>query len=285
MQFRWTPSEPLSADAIARMKAHFHKPESDPPEPWFMSAKQRYFSGLQEALTNHPADTYYVQDFLHDVGGGIRIFGRRQEWVDWYLFLLPFLLERIFEDELLLLTLNYFFNLYPHVIVEEYSGFRDDVLVTLGRCIMNPFLWENGDLDTQHWWFDEWAGYWVPSLNASMMFGMKYLTDEEIPEWIASIGSIQGDHWLASIRSWTRGLKQMESFMLHPDTLPDARDEWEARLEGIERYLNAANIDWNGVYLIFQREDAIETFDIFISQAKRNTFWREVAKYPRLTPN
>jgi hypothetical protein len=284
MQFRWTPGAPLNAAAIARMKSHFHKPESDPPVAWFMSMEQEYYDGLHEAIAGSPPDIRYMEIVLHDLGGGIKNFGPMQEWHDWYLHLLPFLLERIFEGELLLLTLDYCFNLYPDMIGEEYPGFREDVLNTLPQCIMAPHLWANGDLATEHWWFDSWAGYWTPAFNASMIFCMKYMTNDEIPVWIESLASIQGDTWKQNVLYWLRGVRQMERFQAHPETVPPAKDEIAAGLESIiVRGLRTANLDWNASYLLFNHEDGVEAFDRLVSQSKREVLWHEVAKYPHFT--
>jgi hypothetical protein len=132
MSFQWIPYQGMNPAAIERMKQHFKKPDYDPPEAWFMSMEQGYHRGLSEAVMNLNDKGWLdvLGRFLFDTGGGIKNFGRFKEWVDWYQFLLPYILENILDNGkgmdggLPELTINYFINLYPTEIIEEYPGFR-----------------------------------------------------------------------------------------------------------------------------------------------------------------
>lgn len=282
MEYRWIPGQQLDSAAIARMKAHFPRPATDPPEAWFMSHPQVYHSGLLEALIAVPPNVRDVEHFLEDVGRGIKIFGRRQEWVEWFHFLLPYLLEVIFEHELLPLSMNYLINLYPQEIVDEYPEFRQDIFSTLIRCVMAEHLWQTGDLAAQYRWFDDRAGYWSPAFCASMMFCLKYLTVDEIATWMESIASIRGERWTRDLITWLHGLKQAEYFTTHPQEMPAPKDEVEARWTHLMRLLKATGIDWDGSYVIFSNSEVFVTLDDFLPKEKRDALWAEIQKYPHL---
>src|SRR4051812_13409560 len=100
MNFQWKPHQGPDPDALERLKQNFKKPSTDPHEAWFNAPLPRYYSGLLEALTTAP-DLSYVERYLFDVSAGLRNFGRREEWVEWFLFLLPYLANHARRYDLL----------------------------------------------------------------------------------------------------------------------------------------------------------------------------------------
>lgn len=111
MTFEWIPGRGINQDALTRMKQHFHKPEKPPFEAWFMSGINYHTFFLERAPQELHMDS--VQRCFSDYCGGIKCFGRFEEWVLWYQYLLPFILPRFGENDDLLPTLiNYFINLY-----------------------------------------------------------------------------------------------------------------------------------------------------------------------------
>lgn len=282
MQFRWTPGVQMDAAAIERMKVSFARPAEHPPEAWFMGAEQGYFSRLYESLTSNPADISYLQNYLHDTGGGIKNFGRFEIWVDWFHFSLPYLLELELKDDLLPLTFSYFFNLYTDGLDEEYDGFREDVFNTLLRCTMAAHLWKGEDVDSEHWWFDSWSGYWSQAFSLSMFFCLKYLSLEQIPDWFASLMSIRGEVWQGWLVWWLRGLKRLIYLTTHIDELPIPKNDLEARGDLTQRCLEATGIGWHGSYLSFGTLYGYKSFDEFISPVRQTSLWKEVEKYPQL---
>src|SRR5262249_19662152 len=153
MAFEWIPGRGMDSAAIERMKAHFSKPTKPSYEAWFISGEINYWwFDANESSRD-------LAHYLFDNGGGIMNFGRREEWVIWFQYLLPYLLPRFDEENLLALMMNYAFNLYPDGLIEEYPGFRDDILATLGQAIMSPELWQDGEITKSPRWYNESFGF------------------------------------------------------------------------------------------------------------------------------
>lgn len=312
MTFEWIPGQGINPDALARMKQHFHKPEKPPFEAWFMSGINYHTFFLEEGFEE---DLKLVERCLDDYCIGIKCFGRFEEWVLWYQYLLPLLLPRFIENDDLFPTLiNYFTNLYTKGVIrpdinlpeetqrklarpdyepgifEEYPGFRDDILSTLPQVMMEGILWEDGDLSKSYrWYIDEWEGYWTCPLFSSLFFCLMYLTPEEISTWVASIASIDGELWRTLIKDWITGLKRFFEFVadptsIQPEDIPeqDKRD-WEPGREiTLYNYLKLADIDWTGSWTVFNGLYTSRDLNDYIPAANIEAFWREVAKYPAL---
>lgn len=307
MTFEWIPGQGINQDALARMKEHFHKPEKPPYEAWFMSGINYHTFFLEQAPEE--LDLTVVERCLDDYCSGIKCFGRFEEWVLWYQYLLPLILPRFVENVDLLLTLiNYFINLYTkgvvrtdiHVseerqrelarpdyepgIFEEYLGFRDDILSTLPQVIMEGILWQNGDLSKNYQW-----RYWTDPLYASLFFCLMYLTPEEISTWVASIAAIDGELWRDLIKEWLAGLRRFFQFVTNPasiqlEDIPEQdRYEWEPGREiTLNNYLELANIGWAGSWTVLNGSYVSRDLNDYIPAVNIETFWREVAKYPVL---
>jgi hypothetical protein len=315
MKFEWVPGQGIRQEALERMKQHFHKPEKPPYEAWFMSEINYHTFFLEYAPDELDAKT--VRVCLEDYSGGIRNFGRFEEWVLWYQYLLPFMLPRFGEAENLLPTLiNYFINLYTRGIiqsdiglpeeiaqkqtlryfglglVEEYPGFRDDILNTLAQAIMESVLWENGDLSKTHSWYikeEEWDERHLCPLYASLFFCLMYLTPEEIVTWVASIAAIQGEVWNTLIKDWLAGVKRFFHFVAHPETIwPEDiprryKDDWKPGKEiTLQNYLEIAGIAWARSWGVFNGPYASRDLNDYIPAVNIETFWQEIQKYPNL---
>jgi hypothetical protein len=192
-----------------------------------------------------------LEDYLLTTGGGIVSFGRFAQWVQWFHYLLPYLIERSEEGEgrsILGETVTYFINLYPNGWVEEYPGFREDVLTTLGQCLMKPKLWEGQDLskeliklENEVWMLYGEPYYCFTHLSPLMIFCLKYLKPEEITTWIASTAAISGSHWHYQLLTWLyQGLLFLTEFehrKLEKDKENDEHD-----------YLGRWRIGWYGTW-------------------------------------
>lgn len=244
MNFQWIANQGPDLQAIERMKRHFMKPASEPPEAWFMSKSQRYYAGLLEAVTTVP-DLAYIDRYLFEVGAGLKNFDRLEEWVEWFLFLLPYLVEHILERELLCHTINYFLNLYPHDISEEYSGFREDVLQTIGQAIMSEAIWRERKYNER---------YSGEPLYATVFFCLKYLQPDEVKAWATSIGTIQDELWRASVSKLLRGLKRFLYLVQHPGDVPVPLEAPKKRdMDTLEHRLVVAGINWPDSHGVFAR--------------------------------
>ncbi len=279
MNFQWKLHLGPAHVAIERMKLHFQRPHYDPREAWFMAPTQRYFSDLHETLTTKE-DLQYIENYLFDTGAGLKNFGRFDEWVEWFLFLLPYLLEHILEGNLLCLTINYFLNMYPDEVTEEYAGFREDVLLTLPHAIMATALWEGNDLAKNPQWNYAWEGKAYSPLFATMFFCLKYLKADEIGSWVTSLTSTNGDLWKNLIFQWMKGLKTLAHLAEHPQELPGFTnmEHWHAT-GSVELLLNAAGINWNESYLVFTGTTSKKTLSDYVPTENIATFWSAVEKH------
>jgi hypothetical protein len=283
MDFRWIPHKGIDLEAVERMKQHFPKPAEAPPIAWFITGEVSYRTELLDTPISE-IDDFELQSYLDDMAGGIKNFGRYEEWIIWFKHLLPYLLDRIYDDALSILTISYFLNVYPNEIIEEYPHFREDVLNTLPQCIMADHLWDGNDFAKDHWWFDDWAGYWSPALHASLFFCLKYLATEEIPGWVQSIAAIKGSEWQQEIVRCLNGLSKMFYYMEHPEDLPEVTiaNSNDRKERPISLFLEAANIYWHYSYLLFSGIYSSKNIYDYLPKANIETFWDEVQKYPQL---
>lgn len=207
MLFTWEPGNEPDPNALERLKQHFSKPAKPAPHAWFMGAEIHYFTGLM----NYPPDEYPcdgLEYYLLDVASGLKNFGRFAEWVEWFHYLLPYLVERSLEGRILGHTVSYMINLYPNGITEEYEGFRVDVLSSLGMCLMRPELWEGNDLSKQV--VDDERSQrelygrsaYIELLSPAVFFCLKYLKPNEITSWVESFVRIPSINWHYQILSW-----------------------------------------------------------------------------------
>jgi len=142
--FEWVPCNGPSTEAVGRMRAHFEKPSELMGEAWFLS-EERY---MHAWLAERPLADAPVPDFMNalwDITSGTGSFGRREEWDEWFRYMLPDLVLRGHEDHirytLLETTVSAFMVIFPSRLEEVYEGFREDALATLGACLMSPEFW------------------------------------------------------------------------------------------------------------------------------------------------
>ena len=101
--------------------------------------------------------------------------------------------------------------------VAPYKDFREDVLLTLGRCLMEPQCWNGRELvigemlhrdnfNPNRLWF-----WWNASgdFSASMFFCLKYLPREWVAVWFRSVLEIDDPHWRAQVIVWSVGAHDM----------------------------------------------------------------------------
>jgi len=276
-------------DAVERIKQHFPVPSEPPREAWFMDpTKQGYYTGLLEAIAGDETDIRYIERYLFDTGG-IKNFGRYKEWVVWFQCLLPHLFAHILKEGLLPLTINYFLNVYPGQIPDEYDGFRDDVLRTLPQVIMESEVWDGQDLSKKFWWYDEWEGYWTCPLYATMFFCLKYLTPAEISSWVASIAEIDAAFWREQIHKWLKGANEFFKYvepLEKVSTVPSITNEPTVRNreeDSVAKYLEVAGINWHNSMLVFEGHYSSNNIWDYLSKENAETLWSEVKKYPELS--
>lgn len=214
-QFLWTPGDGVDPLALGRLRAHFPRPSEPMGEAWFMGGERRMFRDLLGNLDEMSARD--LQEPLAEIATGTGSFSAMEEWNTWYHYLLGALLPRnheSFVSYLLESLLTGFMAIYPNGIHREpYKGFREDVLLTLGRCMMDSMCWNGSDIaigkvlrqsnnNPNHVWV-----WWDASgdFAASMFFCLKYLPESSVEPWLRSVLEIPSPHWRAQVIVWLVG--------------------------------------------------------------------------------
>lgn len=214
-QFVWSPGSGVEPSALARIRSQFRRPKTSMGEAWFMGAERRLFHELQgdiAALT-----VWQLQEPLQEIASGTSAFGPYSEWNTWYHYLLGELLPRsheAFASSLLESLITDFIALYPNGIHRPpYPEFQEDVLLTLGRCMMERQCWSGDSIvvgsflhrsnnnPNQVWcWWDASGDF-----SASLFFCIKYLPPSLVSEWFSSVLAITSPHWRAQLLVWLVG--------------------------------------------------------------------------------
>ncbi len=207
----------MDAAALERLRQHFPRPREPMGEAWFMGSSRRMFGELQGDIARlSPRE---LQGPLTEIASGTSCFGPRQEWTDWYHHLLAPLLPRSHESfvsYLLESLVTGFMTLYPNGIhASPYPEFQDDMLRTLGRCMMDAGCWQGQDIavgsmlhcSNEH--PREVWGWWDASgdFSASMFFCLKYLPEAQVEGWLRSVLAIPSPHWRAQLMVWAVGAR------------------------------------------------------------------------------
>lgn len=240
-RFLWTPGEGIDTQALARLRARFPRPAAPMGEAWFMGTERRMFPELLGKLDALTAEELQLP--LGEIASGTCNLGPLEEWHGWYHYLLGALLPRSHESfvsSLLETLLTGFMAIYPNGIRQEpYAGFREDVLLTLGRCMMDGACWNGKDIaignilrrsnDNPN---KVWV-WWNASgdLSASMFFCLKYLPEECVGPWLRSVFDIPSPHWRAQVMVWLVGAHGiLHDALRWPSELPVADEPgigWE----------------------------------------------------------
>lgn len=158
-----------------------------------------------------------IQKPLQEIASGTGSFGPSAEWRSWYHYLLGQLLTRgheSFVSSLLELFVTGFMSHYPNgVHSAPYRQFRDDALLTVGRCIMDSQCWNGTDIAIGmilHRSNNNPNGVWCwwdasGDFSASMFFCLKYLPESLLQGWLQSVLAIPSPHWRAQVLVWLVG--------------------------------------------------------------------------------
>lgn len=229
-EYQWTPREGVSLEAVERMRNHFHKPPYPMGEAWFNTKERRLYTELIDQPFENIKNSDLV-NILFEISSGTKAFGHRDDWDEWFKFLLPSVILR--SDDFLYFksmvgphVISAFMSVYWTGIVEEYKGFRDDVMNSLSIWLMNRELWyefrdEGGRTFPRTHVLDKYedgagnlrldwhSGHSDENLSASMFFCLKYLYPQEIPSWVTSLFAIEDTHWKAALMIWLLGSYDM----------------------------------------------------------------------------
>lgn len=203
----WVPGMGPDAEALRRLQEHGRKPGYAMGESWFIG--ERIF--FTELLTEELAP-WRVESALTSLASGPGCFGIRREWTEWLHYLLPTLLARIDGRrwaEVYESLVSAFVARYPDErAAYPYDGFREDVLATLGRVPMTASSWKDGLLasgglissieETTHGLSVSCGG----PLSAGLFLHLKYLDEELVATWLASVLAIEDPVWRIKMVLW-----------------------------------------------------------------------------------
>ncbi|MBW4580572.1 MAG: hypothetical protein KME42_13495 [Tildeniella nuda ZEHNDER 1965/U140] len=230
-EYRWIPKQEIALDSLGRMQAHFHKPLEPMGEAWFMSEKRRMFHELMEQPIEQ-VPVKILSKALTEISSGTCCFGHRDEWDQWFKYLLPYSIARCHElvsyDETLLIQdiAAAFMCIYWKGIPEEYPEFREDVICSLSVSLMvsdlwidyqdeltkssypkfNFQIWRNKNDTLRMDWNARKANC---NLSSMMFFCLKYLEPKEIYTWIHSCISIYDPYWRGALSVWLLGASDL----------------------------------------------------------------------------
>ena len=210
--FIWRPNFGVDLAAVARLRANCRRPTKPMGEAWFMGDERQFFHELSGDLDLLTAEQ--LAPALEEIASGIQAFGPREEWCDWYHYLLGQLVVRCNEStggkhSLIELLVSAFIAVHPdHIHRLPYPNFANDALLALGLCVMGPALWQDDEfvhdtLDSSRWW-DTRA-----DLSVSIFFCLKYLPAHLIESWLQSVASIKSPTFRAQLMTWYVGSKSL----------------------------------------------------------------------------
>lgn len=212
--YLWIPGQGPDATALARMGKAFPRPAEPMGEAWFMGTDREMFPELFGDLETLADDR--IQHALEEIASGCSSFGPLEEWVEWYGFLLPRLIQRewaltYYQPAERLFTA--FMALHPAPDSPlPYQNYRTDALATLGQHIMSPRFWPDGQLDAENC-LSKWTGPtgiagWARAgnlLSASLFFCIKYLPERHVDRWFRSALAVSDRHWRVQMIAWLVG--------------------------------------------------------------------------------
>lgn len=214
--FLWHPGRGPDRDALGRLALAFPRPATPMGEAWFMGGERRMFPELLRPRESLQIETIF--EALEELASGPVSFGPMEEWTEWCHYLLPRLMPRMHETtlwaSLLELVVTAVLAQHPHSDAPEpYAGFRADVLLTLGRCLMAPECWTGERVDLEsglnknfyphpaRWFWDSASG----KLSCSLFLCLKYLPPAAVASWLTSVLEIKSHHWRAQVLVWAVG--------------------------------------------------------------------------------
>jgi hypothetical protein len=139
--YLWIPGVGPDNAALHRLYEHFPQPRDAMRGAYVMSGERSSFD-----LEANPRGA------LFDIASATCSFGEDREWNDSFHFLLaeeiPFAMRTgVLEQPLIESLATAFFAIYPEGVTREpYRGFERDILETLGRAIMGPQCWADGQI-------------------------------------------------------------------------------------------------------------------------------------------
>jgi hypothetical protein len=263
LAFQWIPGFGPSEESLARLRKLVpRRPHEAPGAAWFMSETRQTFPKFLTCEVSEIPGTD-IDNILFEITSGIRSFFEAREeveaWTMWFKHLLPDLIiegDRFSALEYLIEgVITAFFRVYADGIDSEYSGFRHDVLRTIGQSIMRTTLWDDQGESVcarRQGWIAAGDGsvmrpYCSGAISASLFFCLTYLHIDEIDEWTRSLLIIESDYFHAHLLAWLVGA--------HPILTADS---WP--LAVLDRA--PMEIDWQHSFLLNDRTPRIPAANV-----------------------
>lgn len=239
--FRWEPGHGPDTAALERMRDQFRRPKMPMGEAWFMGDQRRMFDLLLGDLDGLPLDELTLP--LWEIASGNSSFGPRQEWTDWYGYLLAQLVPRHAEqtsDSLYQNLVAAFIAIHPRGIEDHYPGFAEDAMETLGRCLMDDVRWTGSRLAVPApadpfaggrnaaWKWDVACG----DFSAGMFLCAKYLDIDQLDGWLDSVFAIPCPLWRTQLYMWLLAAHPLLSGQVLTVADLDERESAEAQWSG-----------------------------------------------------
>lgn len=302
--FLWLPGQGPNSVAHERMKGAFSKPKKPMGEAWFMSpVREMYPQLLNELKTIADSE---IKRPLEEIASGSSNFGPHDEWIEWYRYLLPRLLEREwgpYLDHPVELLITSFMAQHPEANGSlPYASFQADALETLGRYIMAPHFWSGAEYGSPAC-FNKWQGSsgicgWYAAdglFSASLFFCAKYLSAELVYPWFQSVVSIPNKYWRAQVIAWLVGAHPILTDVISqpaqfPEKGPFSVDwDWSHTLNGnysgnheppIQRIPFLAFQNRQAILHVARRIETEEFFEELLTDPELETVAAETAGMP-----
>ena len=264
-EYKWIHGYEFPVDAIERMKNSFRRPTIALEEMRNSVERESYTELIDKPVEEISVD--YLSNVLYEISSGTFCFYQREDWQQWFKYLLPHLIVRsheVYISELLLSPIvTAFMSIYWKGIPEDYLGFRDDIIDTLSLSLMNKKLWfihkdsNSGISSTRAHFLDDYldgrnnprvnwdASDANGSLSSSMFFCIKYLNADEMGSWIKSLFEIDDLYWKGALSVWLLGA--LDLFGLPPT--PKALDK------------SKPNLDWENSHVFIFSDDSDDNFE------------------------
>jgi hypothetical protein len=301
MDFRWTPNKPLDPRIPERMRAAFPMPSEPPPDAEFWPETKSYSGDLMAALRDR--DEVELMRYLTSMG--VKRVEPYSLWAEWFLYLLPDLIEMSFNVKAFEYhgpaykmglqpdIVHYLMNIYIDGFVEEYPGFREDLLESVGQVVMSPQWWSSPE--TLREFFDnsamerdelvEWNQFqgWTSNFRASMFLCLRFLNAPEIAGWVDSIAAIDTDEWRRSVTGWLRAFQRMQMMLEHPEKLAvfrqsDREPRYTNDSHSAEYLLEITGLSWWNSFFVFLTRPA-DMLKTFFPADNLAAFWDTVHRH------
>jgi hypothetical protein len=189
-------------------------------EAWFMGSEREMYTYLLERELEELSEGE-LEEPLREIASGNSCFGPMPEWKLWLDYLasrlVPICLRPSHRTLQELLCTAVMAQYHSGFDDPPYPNFGEDLLATLGQCIMHPTKWEAGRPVLGKILYARpspkaigW-GWWAASgdLSSSLFFCLKFMAPAQVGPWAESVLNISDAHWRAQLLVWLAGARRI----------------------------------------------------------------------------